>query len=208
MQLNLFDNEDPSTIKDKVEEPNGLIYHSNLLSSEEQIEVLQIIDDQPWIVDLKRRVQHYGYRYNYKSRRVNYEMHIGGLPEFALRVGQKLLDANLVKKMPDQLIINEYEPGQGIAAHVDCEPCFENTIVTVSLGSVYDMDFICVADKQKVLSKSLELGSALVMKDEARHDWMHRINARKSDPCHRGNGKRIRGRRVSLTFRNVIISNS
>ena len=52
------------------------------------------------------------------------------------------------------------------------------------------------------------LSLLLVMKDEARHDWMHRINARKSDPGNKGNGKRIRGRRVSLTFRNVIISNS
>ena len=44
--------------------------------------------------------------------------------------------------MPDQLIVNEYQPGQGISAHIDCEPCFKNTIVTVSLGSVYEMDFI------------------------------------------------------------------
>jgi len=94
--------------------------------------------------------------------------------------------------------VNEYERGQGITAHVDCEPCFKNTIVTVSLGWVYEMDFISL-DTGEVRSTLLELGSALVMRDEARYRWMHRIKARQSD---RGIP---RERRVSLTFRNVIL---
>ena len=54
---------------------------------------------------------------------------------------------------------------QGISAHVDCLPCFKNTIVTVSLGSVYEMDFINLETKV-IRSTLLELGSALVMRDE------------------------------------------
>lgn len=101
--------------------------------------------------------------------------------------------------MPDQLIVNEYQPGHGISAHIDCEPCFKNTIVTVSLGSVYEMDFISL-ESGEVRSTVLELGSALILENDSRYQWMHRIKARKSDH------KVARGRRVSLTYRNVILS--
>jgi alkylated DNA repair dioxygenase AlkB len=125
-------------------------------------------------------------------------MYVGPLPPFAVEIGQRLLQQGLVEEMPDQLIVNEYQPGQGISAHVDCEPCFKNVIVTVSLGSVYEMHFVPI-ENGKPRFTSLGLGSALVMRDEARYRWMHHIKARKSD-----HGV-PRGRRVSLTFRNVIL---
>jgi alkylated DNA repair dioxygenase AlkB len=176
----------------------GLTYCRNFLPAEEQARILQEIDAQPWLSDLKRRVQHYGNKYDYKARAINHSMYVGPLPLFALEVAERLRTLGLITEGPDQLIVNEYEAGQGISAHIDCEPCFENTIVTVSLGSAYPMDFICVATKE-VKQVMLDAGSALVLRDEARYKWMHRIQARKSD-----NGV-PRGRRVSLTFRNVIL---
>jgi alkylated DNA repair dioxygenase AlkB len=179
----------------------GLWYCPELLLPEEQSRILQEIDAHPWLDDLKRRVQHYGYKYDYKARRVDPSMFVGPLPEFAIDVAQKLLHRNMLEEMPDQLIVNEYQPGQGITAHVDCEPCFKNVIATVSLGSVYEMDFISVATGKKI-SLPLELGSALVFRDEARYQWTHRIQARRSEKWG------SRHRRVSLTFRNVIINTS
>jgi alkylated DNA repair dioxygenase AlkB len=176
----------------------GLLWCPNLLSPEEQSHILAEIDARPWLDDLKRRVQHYGYKYDYRSRSVDHSMYVGPLPEFATEVAKLLLANELVEELPDQLIVNEYLPGQGISAHVDCEPCFRNTIVTISLGSVYEMDFIEVATGE-VRSTMLELGGALVLRDASRYDWMHRIQARKNE------GKVPRGRRVSLTFRNVIL---
>ncbi|WP_231289239.1 hypothetical protein [Rickettsia bellii] len=35
---------------------------------------------------------------------------------------------NIFHEIPDQVIINEYMPGQGIAPHTDCIPCFSDTI--------------------------------------------------------------------------------
>lgn len=125
----------------------GLRYLLRALSSEEQIRVLAEIDNMPWRNELKRRVQHYGYKYDYKARAVNHSMYVGRLPSFAVEVAQQLMSNNLINELPDQLIVNEYQAGQGISAHVDCEPCFKDTVVTVSLGSAYEMDFI-----------SLELG--------------------------------------------------
>jgi alkylated DNA repair dioxygenase AlkB len=179
----------------------GLTYRREFLPPEERRQVLAEVDARPWRSDLKRRVQHYGYKYDYKARSVDHSMYVGPLPPFALEVAQRLLDQGLVDEVPDQLIVNEYEPGQGITAHIDCQPCFKNTIVTVSLGWAYPMDFISVATGE-VRSALLELGSALVMRDDARHQWMHRIQARKSD---KGVPRR---RRVSLTFRNVILAGS
>ncbi len=176
----------------------GLIYEPRLLSVEHQGQVLGQIDEMAWQDDLKRRVQHYGYKYDYKARSVDESMFVGPLPQFAIKVTEELQTQGLIVDFPDQVIVNEYVPGQGISAHVDCEPCFENTIVTVSLGSAYEMDFISLATGE-VRSTMLEPGSALVLRDESRYQWMHRIKARKKD-----NGV-ARRRRVSLTYRNVIL---
>jgi len=177
---------------------SGLSYYRDFLTTSEQESVIREVDARPWLSDLKRRVQHYGYKYDYRARKVDPSMYVGLLPPFAIEIAQKLRARELLEEMPDQLIVNEYEPGQGITAHIDCEPCFKNTIVTVSLGSAYVMDLICVATKE-VKPVLLEMGSALVLRDEARYEWMHRIQARKSDD---GVPRR---RRVSLTFRNVIL---
>lgn len=198
IQLELFDTPAGRELQRDYLGIKGLAYCRAFLPPEDQVRLLQEVDARPWLNDLKRRVQHYGYKYDYKARSINHSMYAGSLPPFALDVAQRLMSRGLIEDMPDQLIVNEYQPGQGITAHIDCEPCFKNTIVTVSLGSACVMDFICVATKE-LTSVKLETGSALVLCDEARYDWMHRIQARKSDDGI------PRGRRVSLTFRNVIL---
>lgn len=41
---------------------SGLRYIPHFISSEAEAELIRIIDQQPWLTDLRRRVQHYGYR--------------------------------------------------------------------------------------------------------------------------------------------------
>lgn len=176
----------------------GLVYCRDFILPSEQKLILDEVDSRPWQSDLKRRVQHYGYKYDYKARRIDRSMYVGELPEFAVDLGRRLVGKRLVGEIPDQLIVNEYLPGQGITPHVDCEPCFKGTIITISLGSVYVMDLMEI-DGVDTREVSLELGSALALSGDARYRWTHGIKARKTD---RG---RPRGRRVSLTFRNVII---
>ena len=114
---------------------NGLIYLPEFVSMPEQETLLKTIDDCPWDTSLRRRVQHYGYRYDYKARRVTPEMYLGVLPDWLGRIAQRLRNEGLIAQTPDQVIVNEYAPGQGIAAHVDCEPCFGHRIFSLSLGS-------------------------------------------------------------------------
>jgi alkylated DNA repair dioxygenase AlkB len=181
----------------------GLTYILNYVSEQEQEQLISAIDHQVWLTDLKRRVQHYGYRYNYAARSVDLSMYIGEIPSWGQDLAERIFDDGLMPKIPDQLIVNEYQPGQGISAHIDCVSCFDPFISSLSLGSSCVMDFINPRTNE-ALSLFLEPRSLLVVSGESRYDWQHTIKARKSD-VYEGE-KRIRNRRVSLTFRNVILN--
>ncbi len=180
----------------------GLTYVPNFIDKIEVNQFIESINAEPWLTDIKRRVQHYGYKYDYKARSIDYSMFIGKLPSWAVTMAQRLLDEKYITELPDQLIINEYEPGQGIANHVDCEPCFGETIISISLGSSCVMDFINLRTKQKV-EVMLESGSLTVLYGDARHNWTHGIAQRKMDKF---KGLKIdRELRISMTFRKVIL---
>lgn len=181
---------------------DGLQYLPNFVSKAEETRLTKQIDGQIWMTDLKRRVQHYGYIYDYKKRNVTPDMALGGLPSWLETIAVRVQAAGLIDAVPDQVIINEYTPGQGISAHVDCEPCFGDTILSLSLGSTCCMDFRHIESSMKYL-QVLESRSLLVMTGTARYDWQHAIAGRKSDLI---DGVRIqRKRRLSLTLRKVIL---
>ncbi|MBZ0301110.1 MAG: alpha-ketoglutarate-dependent dioxygenase AlkB [Anaerolineae bacterium] len=181
---------------------SGLRYLSGYLPLHEQIALLNVIDQQPWSDELKRRVQHYGYRYDYKKRLVDSSMYLGELPDWLRPLAERLAEDGLMEPSPDQAIINEYLPGQGIASHVDCEPCFGDTIVSLSLGSACVMTFTNLRTR-KEFETVLDPGSLIVLRGAARYDWQHGIPARKTDTLHSEVIKR--GRRVSVTFRQVML---
>jgi len=175
----------------------GLEYVLDFISPAQEQALIEAIDDQPWLNDLKRRVQHYGYKYDYKARAVTPDSYLGPLPDWLQPVLEKL--PFKPDQAPNQAIVNEYEPGQGISAHIDCVPCFGATIASLSLGSGAIMQFTNRHEKHEIY---LEPGSLIILSGPVRYDWMHAIPARKSDMV--GGLKIERGRRVSLTFRTVL----
>jgi alkylated DNA repair dioxygenase AlkB len=180
----------------------GLRYCAAYLAETDQQDLLAIIDRQPWNVELRRRVQHYGYRYDYRRHAIDRSLFLGPLPEWAARLAGRLYHDGVAPCAPDQVIVNEYQPGQGIASHVDCVPCFGDTIVALSLGSACVMEFARLRAAAEKLPLLLEPGSLLALHGEARYGWKHGIPARKAD-LYRGRAIERR-RRVSLTFRSVI----
>ena len=97
----------------------------------------------------------------------------------------------------DQILVNEYLPGQGISPHRDYAP-FGRTVVSLSLLSPCVMDFRHppTGRRERLL---LEPRSLLVLADEARYEWEHGIAPRKRDAWH---GLPVgRSRRLSVTFR-------
>jgi alkylated DNA repair dioxygenase AlkB len=177
----------------------GLVYLPGWLGEPAQLRLLAAIDALPWSSQLRRRVQHYGHRYDYGRRAV-----AGGvataIPDWAGELAARLSREGHLDPVADQVIVNEYLPGQGISAHIDCVPCFGPVVAAVSLGSACVMEFTGPAGEGPV-PVWLHPGSLCVMTGDARYRWRHAIAARKSDPGPQG--RVPRGRRVSLTFRVV-----
>lgn len=189
--------------------PPGLAYANNFLSAGEQDLLLDHIDALSWkyVYGETRRVQHYGWIYDYAKRRVAREDKLeDGLPPFFSFLVERLHERGMIPKTQkiDQCIVNEYNPGQGIAKHID-HPVFDEYIASITLGSGCQMDFEARDNPNQKCKLYLETGSAMVMSGEARHLWKHSIASRKTDPdpVTHEKGKCPRGRRVSITFRTV-----
>lgn len=204
-QLDIFNERSSNSFAEEFNAKNvlkikGLIYIPDYITSSEEKVLLQNIDSSIWLDDLKRRVQHYGYKYDYRARRIDVSMKIGNLPPWGSAIANKLYSDSYFDYVPDQLIINEYMPGQGITSHIDCEPCFEDTIASISLGSDCIMEFTNDLTKE-VVPIILEKRSLVILKGESRYNWKHGIPIRKKDLVDLTVINRTR--RVSLTFRKV-----
>lgn len=168
----------------------GLRYIANYLTGEEEAALSASIDREPWNIEWQRRRQSYGGSYGNSGE-------APPIPDWGQRLAAKLFAEGITPVPFDHMLINEYEPGQGIAMHRDYSP-FGRTVVSISLLSPCVMDFR-QPDTEHTERLLLERRSMLVMSDEARYEWQHGIAARKSDVW---NGIRIpRGRRLSVTFR-------
>jgi alkylated DNA repair dioxygenase AlkB len=182
--------------------PPGLSIIPNFLSKAEERDLELAIDcsPSPWLSDLRRRVKHFGFRYDYKARALSSRDRLGNLPDWARDLAKRLVENGYFDSDPDQVIVNEYLPGQGIAPHIDRDTCFGPVIASVSLGSDIVMDFL---DENSGSEGHLLLParSALIFQDAARYRWKHGIASRKSDVV--GEERLERTRRISLTFRSV-----
>ena len=185
----------------------GLAYLPEFLDEFEESRIVEEIDRSAWNTDLTRRVQHYGWTYDYRQRAVADSMRLGDLPAWAARIARRLVRAGLLAEMPDQVIVNEYLGSQGISRHID-HPRFADGIATVSLLESWEMVFRRRSEPQDRRALVLERRSVAVMTGEARYEWTHEIPQRKSEPiAGPGGGRRgwrPRGRRLSLTFRRVL----
>lgn len=180
----------------------GLKYIPNFIDEETERSCVEQIMATPWDEYLKRRVQHYGWTYRYTERTVRREDYLGPLPAWTEPLLQKLGE---VSQTPfDQLIVNEYTPGQGIAPHVDQPQIFDSEIVSISLLSGIQMNFQN-RKTSETHQQYLEPRSAVCLSGPARYEWTHGIVGRLSDPPKPGMSSRIpRKTRISLTFRRVL----
>ncbi|WP_320534750.1 alpha-ketoglutarate-dependent dioxygenase AlkB [Robbsia andropogonis] len=180
--------------------PVGLQVLPNFITDDEEHRLVTIIDSVEWDQLMKRRVQHYGWRYDYKARQITQANYLGPLPRWAEDLAERLLASGVVPELPDQVIVNNYEGNQGISKHIDCKDCFRGPVVTISLLETWDMVFTRkIAVETEKFIQSLTRCSAVVLDGEARSAWHHEIPTRLTE-----RGVR-RGRRISITFRKVAI---
>jgi alkylated DNA repair dioxygenase AlkB len=174
----------------------GLSLTKEFITLDEEQELINRLDKESWNTSLSRRTQHYGYEYSYTDK--DAKKTAPPIPEYCDYLIDRLLEQNILKERPDQMIVNEYKPGQGIAPHVDNVKYFTDGIASVSLGSDVMMDFINVSTPSLKKEGVLNKRSVLSMHGIARYKWKHGIAQRTKDPvC----GKRTR--RISLTFRKM-----
>jgi alkylated DNA repair dioxygenase AlkB len=178
----------------------GLLYVRDFLNESEEAELVENIDRGEWRPDLQRRVQHYGWRYDYKSRRVDSSMRLGPLPPWAARLSERLFGQGVLPHLADQVIVNEYVEKQGISKHIDCPECFADGIAMVSLLESWEMLFKEQSGKKQKRAQILGRRSVAIIGGDARYKWAHEIPKRLEEPT----GLKRR-RRISVTLRKVIV---
>lgn len=202
--------EDDHVIEDRVEKkikdtqgPDGLTYIPDFIDKEEEIALLTNINNQKWtrIVFGNRDVQQLGYAYNYTERRVDKTRDfLGPLPDWLDPSIQRMVEQKLVPVCPDQVIVNKYEPGQGIAAHTDARS-FGSHVCMLSLSAPIVMEFRC---NDQVHQQRLDPRSLCVITGDARNKWTHQIHGRKSDVDPETGVPFKRDQRISVTYRKVL----
>ncbi|KAI9993510.1 hypothetical protein PInf_015680 [Phytophthora infestans] len=149
-----------------------------------------------------RQVQHFGYEFNYDTRRCDPDQPMKEpIPEVLQPVIDKIVECGIMDgDRPDQITVNEYLPGQGIAFHLDTHSAFTTTIASLSICSEVVMDFRH-PDGVRNEGVLLPARSLAVMSGASRYKWEHAIVPRTFDVI---DGKQIpRQRRVSITFRKI-----
>lgn len=169
------------------------IFIENFITQQEELELVMNIDKQPWNAitasSNSRKVQQYGYTYGYTDLNLSKAPKI---PDWIKPVQTKL--ETLLNYKFDQVIINEYHPGQGISPHIDHSQLFDDCIVSLSLLSEVDMNFTLGTLRE---TQRLHRRSIIILNGDSRYKWKHSIPARQMD------GDVKRQRRISLTFRKV-----
>lgn len=178
--------------------PGLLLYH-DFISEEMEAELIREIDSQIWVVDYNRRLQYYGYRNELEAPYDLVQIPVP-MPPHIHKLSQNLVEQKIITMQPDQVIINEYAPGEGLRPHKD-RNYFENQICGVNLGSGCIMRFIKITGGD-VVDVPTPRRSVYVMQDDARYKWNHSIPSRKKDTI--DGLVQHRERRLSITYRKVI----
>ncbi|KAJ1727746.1 hypothetical protein LPJ61_004415, partial [Coemansia biformis] len=193
----------------------GLYYVDDFISEAEEAHIMQCIRDDEarevaasgrssmWTQVQSRYVKHYGHSFDYHTRHIGDASQTASqqLPQWfsplVERVWERLPDYT---QQPDQLTVQRYPPGSGIAFHVDSHTAFTDAIVVLSLGTPVQMDLREPAT-HALVTIDLRPRSLVLLTGEARFGWEHAIRLRRSDLI---DGRvRERCERWSITMRTV-----
>ena len=188
----------------------GATLIEDFATEQEELEMLACVDgDERWQRLAKRKVLHYGYAFDYGTRDANEPTK--PMPAFVNEILTRAAALNAPGAGEcldcDQLTVNEYVCGVGIAPHVDTHSAFGATIMSLSLAGRAVMEFRLheggdsnePSERRAILMPPRSL---LVLHGEARYRWLHYIPHRKRDALVGEDECETREeRRVSFTFR-------
>jgi alkylated DNA repair dioxygenase AlkB len=175
------------------EEPEGLVLRPELLTVDEESELVERLVDLPFdpIVmhgqAARRTARHYGLGYDYESRTPQSGEPV---PDWLLPVRARA--AELAGVEPEELVeilVQRYPAGATIGWHRDAAAF--GTVVGVSLAGSCRLRFQRgTGDRRRVWEVALEPRSGYVLDGEARRSWQHSIPP-------------TRALRYSITFRTL-----
>ncbi len=175
------------------EEPQGLVYRPDLISADEEAELLERFEAlrfDPIVMHgqaAKRTARHYGLDYDYESRKPK-----PGEPMPDWLEPARARAAELAGHPPDELVeilVQRYPAGATIGWHRDA-PAFD-TVVGISLAGFSRLRFQRgKRERRRVWEVGLEPRSGYVLAGDARRSWEHSIPPTKES-------------RYSITFRTL-----
>lgn len=146
-----------------------------------------------------RRVIHLGYTYDYRSggTKKKSEYPIEHILQLLIESGLARAGLDIAPERMNQCIINRYNPGQGIGAHIDRVE-YGDVVVCFTFFAGREMEF---TRGKETFTLYTEPGSMYVMSGESRYEWKHAMRGRQTDTVR---GKKVpRRTSYSITFREV-----
>lgn len=200
-----------SNLFDDRQLPQGLKLIKDAITEQEATDLAQLItwgDSEESQALRQREVRHFGYAFDYSLQGVQKDAPLSErIPEECAPFLDRLVAAGHLDRLPDQLTVTRYLPGQGIPPHVDSHESFDDDILLLSLGSPVVMNFRHPDGRQ--VAQVLPPCSALILSGDSRYMWSHGIASRKFDVVPRSSGLdngltlSQRGVRISYTFRHI-----
>ena len=155
----------------------GAVIVPDFVTPAEEARILQRIGEAPWLAELSRRVQHYGYRYDYRG--ASRPVPAAPFPRWAEVMAERL-GAHFGGVLPVQRIVNEYRPGQGIGMHAD-HADFGPVVASLSLADDWPMQFrrrTVRPLRPRCASRRRGRGAAAALRAGARRPGADRVDAR------------------------------
>eukprot|EP01065_Artemidia_motanka_P010513 TRINITY_DN1557_c1_g1_i2.p1 TRINITY_DN1557_c1_g1~~TRINITY_DN1557_c1_g1_i2.p1 ORF type:complete len:612 (+),score=171.50 TRINITY_DN1557_c1_g1_i2:171-1838(+) len=207
--------------------PDGLVYRPNFLTGDEEQQLVQRLDEHGWDTDLSRRTIQFGFKFEH---RIDALLRADPIPQWLDYILRRVVDEGYMDTVANQVIVNEYRPGQHfINPHSD-RHCFGEKVVTISACDSWSMVWINARDRIAADAQTVPQGSSLLALLErrsiavfggsgrqqlnvpgskggaqSRWKWLHGISKATHDFDAYMNAV-PRTRRVSLTLRNVDVS--
>lgn len=154
-------------------EIKGLEIHPDLITVTEESELVANLEKEVWSREISRKTLHFGYEYVYKTKTISTAKPI---PEYIRTIVEKI-QPHFSEEI-NQVIVNAYNSGQGIAPHIDHTKYFGKEICSLSLNCATDIIFEMNGKKKSIDAKRRYL---LIMKNEARYKWKHSLKMPKTE---------------------------
>lgn len=151
----------------------GLEIYPELITPTEESEIVSSLEKEEWSREISRETLHFGYQYFYKTRTISPAKPV---PEYLQKIVDKIQP--FFSEEINQVIVNAYKAGQGIAPHTDHTVYFGKEICSLSLNCTTDIIF---EKNKEVINISAKRRHLLIMKDGARYEWKHSLKMPKNE---------------------------